>query len=140
MEKIGSDQKVIMDLAGQWRALENARCVPKQGNRRSLMYDIKNLADRDLGAMYEWLKNAIISCRYIVPGKDTFREIKLKTIAMLRKMLDPDGVCGVDVAETVSCRSLATYCSSLFANVAGELICQWTEGDDNPSIYVRPDR
>ena len=50
-------------------------------------------------------------------------------------MLDPDGVCGVDVAETVSCRSLATHCSSLFANVAGELICQWTEGDDDPNIY-----
>ena len=126
MEKIGADQNVVMGLAGQWRALENARFVPKQGDRRSLMYDIKMFADRDPGAMYEWLKNAIISCRYIVPGQDTFREIKLKTIAMLRKMLDPDGVCGVDVAVTVTWRSLANHSSSIFANVAGELICQWT--------------
>ena len=73
-------------------------------------------------------EDVIISCRFIVPGHDTFREIKLKTIAMPRKMLDPDGVCGVNVAETVSYRSLAKHCSSLFANVAGELICQWTEG------------
>ena len=77
----------------------------------------------------------IISCRFIVPGHDTFREIKLKTIAMLWKMLDSDGVCGANVAETVSHRSLAKHCSSLFANVAGELICQWTEGDNDPKPY-----
>ena len=29
MEMIGPDQKVVMGLAGQWRALENARFVPK---------------------------------------------------------------------------------------------------------------
>ena len=135
MEKVGPDQKVVLGLARQWRALENARFIPKQGDRRSLMYDIKILAGRDPGAMYEWLKNIIISCSYIKPGHDTFRDIKIKTIAMLRKMLDPEGVCGVDVAETDSWRSLANHCSSLFTNVAGELICQWTEGDDNEEVY-----
>ena len=70
-----------------------------------------------------------------MPRHDTFREIKLKTIAMLRKMLDPDGVCGVDAAETVTWRSLANHCSSLFVNVAGELARQWTEGDDNKEVY-----
>ena len=99
------------------------------------MYNVKSIADRDLGALYEWLKNVIISCRFIVPGNDSFREIKLKTIAMLRKMLAPDGVCGVNVAETVAYRSLAKHCSYLFANVAVELICQWAEWDDNPEPY-----
>ena len=51
--------------------------------------------------MYEWLKDNIISCRYIIPGRDTFRDIKFKTVAMMRKMLDPDGVCGVDVNDTI---------------------------------------
>ena len=43
MEKTGPDQKVVMGFAGQWGALENARFVPKQGDRRKLMYDIKSL-------------------------------------------------------------------------------------------------
>ena len=134
-EKTGPDQKVVMGLAGQWRALENAKFVPKQGDRRFLMYNVNEIAKRDVGAMYEWLKDIIISCRYILPGQDSFRDIKLKTVAMLRKMLDPDGVCGVNVEETRSYRDLAKQCSSLFANVAGELICQWTEGDDDEKIY-----
>ena len=54
---------------------------------------------------------------------------------MLRKMLDPDGICGVNIEETRIYRNLAKQCSSLFANVAGELICQWTEGDDEDKIY-----
>ena len=58
------------------------------------MYEFIDLSEQDAGAMYEWLKNLIISCRYITPGEDTFREIKIKTIAMLRKMLDPDSICG----------------------------------------------
>ena len=32
-------------------------------------------------------------------------------------------------------RSLANHCSSIFANVAGELICQWTEGDEDANVY-----
>ena len=79
METVGPDRKVVMWLAGQWRALENARFIPKQGGKRRLMYDTKNPSDRDAGAMYEWLKNVIISCRYIKPGSDTFREIKIET-------------------------------------------------------------
>ena len=134
-ERTGPDQKVVMGLAGQWRALENAKFVPKQGDRRQLMYNVSKIAERDLGAMYEWLKDIIISCRFTLLGQDSFRGIKLKTIAMPRKMLDPDGVCGVNVEETRAFRELAKRCSSLFANVAGELICQWTEGDDNEKIY-----
>ena len=99
------------------------------------MYDIKELSDGDVGAMYEWLKNVIISCRYIKPGEDTFRGIEIKIIAMLRKMLDPGGVCGEDIGETVRWRSFAGHCSSLSVNIAGELICQWTEGDDNDEVY-----
>ena len=129
LEKVGPDKKVVMGFADQWRALENARFVPQQGDRRQLMYDVNSIVERDIGALYEWLKNVIVSCRFIVPGQDSFREIKPKTIAMLRKMLDPDGVCGVNVAEIASYRDLAELCSSLFANVAGELICQWTEGE-----------
>ena len=134
-DKIGSDQKVVMGLAGQWRALENARFVPKQGDRRFLMHNISEIATQDIGVMYEWLKDNIISCRYIIPGHDTFRDIKLKTVAMMRKMLDPDGVCGVNVSDTVTYREQAKKCSSLFANVAGELICQWTEGKTIMKVY-----
>ena len=47
--------------------------------------------------------NIIISCRYILPGRDTFKD-KYKTVAMMRKMLDPDGVCGVDVNDTIAYR------------------------------------
>ena len=134
-ERTGPDQKVVMGLAGQWRALENAKFVPKQGDRRFLMYNISEVAKRDLGAMYGWLKDIIISCRSILPGQDSFRDIKLKTVAMLRKMLGPDGICGVNVEETRIYRNLAKQCSSLFANVAGELIRQWAEGDDEDKIY-----
>ena len=65
------------------------------------MYDILARSGSDAGAMYEWPKKVIISSRYILPGKDTFREIKIKTAAMLRKMLDPDGDGGEDTKETV---------------------------------------
>ena len=53
---------------------------------------------------------------------------------MLRKMFDPDGVCGEDIRETVKWRSFAGHCSSLFVNIACELICQWTEGDDDDAV------
>ena len=46
IEKTGPDQKVVMGLAGQRRALENARFVPKQGDRRQLMYDAKYCGSR----------------------------------------------------------------------------------------------
>lgn len=49
---------------------------------------------------------------------------KIKTIAMLRKMLDPDGVCGEDVRDTGKLREGAVACSAIFSNVAGELIYQ----------------
>ena len=48
-DKTGSDQKVVMGLAGQWRALENARFIPKQGDRRFLMHTISEIATRDIG-------------------------------------------------------------------------------------------
>ena len=135
MERVGPDQKVVMGLAGQCRVVENARFVHKQGDNRKLMYDILALSGSSAGAMYEWLKNFIISSRYITPGKDAFREAKIKTIAMLRKMLDPNGVCGEDIKETVKWQNFAVHCSSLFVNIVGEFICQWTEGDDDDTIY-----
>ena len=48
--KFGNDQKVNKGLAGQWRALENARFVPKQGDRRHLMNIINTMAKTDIGA------------------------------------------------------------------------------------------
>ena len=117
-EKTGPDQKVVMGLAGQWRALENAKFVPKQGDRRFLMYNVSEIAKRDLGAMYEWLKDIIISCRYILPGQGSFRDIKLKTVAMLRKIVDPGGIRGVNVEETRSYRDLAKQCSSRMSRVS----------------------
>lgn len=56
------------------------------------MIDIIDFSEKDFGAMCEWLKNVIISSRYMILGADTFREIKIKTVAMLRNMLIPDGV------------------------------------------------
>ena len=117
-ERTGPDQKVVMGLVGQWRALENAKFVPKKGDRRQLMYNVSKIAERDLGTLYEWLKNIIISCRLILPGQDSLRGIRLKTIAMLRKMLDPDGVCGVNIDETRAFRELAKHCSSRMSRVS----------------------
>ena len=99
------------------------------------MFDILEFSEQDAGAMYEWLKNVIISSRYITPGKDTFREIQIKTVAMLRKMLDPDSICGEDIKETIKWRNFTVHCSSLFVHIAGGLIRQWTEGDDDDAIY-----
>lgn len=42
------------------------------------MIDIIDFSEKDAGAMYGWLKNVIISSRYIIPGADAFREIKIK--------------------------------------------------------------
>ena len=81
------------------------------------------------------MKDIIISCRYIIPGRDTFKDVKYKTIAMMRKMLDPDGICGVDIEDTIYYREKAKLCSLLFANVAGELLCQWTEKDNTEGAY-----
>ena len=99
------------------------------------MFDIIDLSEQDAGTMYEWLKNIIISSRYITPGEDTFREIEIKTIAMLRKMFEPDSICGEDIAETATWRECAVHCSAIFVNIAGELICQWFDRDDDEAIY-----
>ena len=103
------------------------------------MLDLTDLSEKDAGAMYEWLKNIIISSRYITPGVDTFREIKVKTVAMLRKMLDLDGICGENIAETAKWRECAVHCSAIFVNIAGELIRQWVDRDDDEVNYF-PDR
>ena len=58
---------------------------------------------------------------------------------MLRKMLGPDGICGEDIAETAKWRECAVACSAIFANIAGELLCQWVDRDDDEAIYF-PDR
>lgn len=54
---------------------------------------------------------------------------------MLRKMLDPDGMCGENASETARLREAAIHCSSIFSNVAGELLCQWVEADDDEGMY-----
>ena len=100
------------------------------------MLDIIDFSEKDAGAMYEWLKNVIISSRYITPGVDTFLEIRIKTIAMLRKMLGRDGICGEDIAETAKRRECAVHGSAIFVNIAGELICQWVGRDDDEAIYT----
>ena len=75
-DKFGDDHKVVQGLAGQWRALENARFVPKQGDRRYLMHNIREIAKKDIGVMYEWLKDIIISCQYILPGPVSYTHLR----------------------------------------------------------------
>ena len=60
--------------------MENARFVPKQGDRRHLMHLINAMAKKDIGAVYEWLKDNIISCSYILPGRDTFKDSSSKPL------------------------------------------------------------
>ena len=62
----------------------------------------------NLGNMYLWLKGEILSCNYVIPGLP-LNEIKMATVAMIVRMIDPDELCG-DCVETkiyfLKCRSL----------------------------------
>ena len=47
--RFGKDQKVDKGLVGQWKALDNARFIPKQGDRRHLMNILNTVAKPDIG-------------------------------------------------------------------------------------------
>ena len=71
-EKEGEDQKVVSGLAGQWRTLDGARFVPAQGDRNILITELDTLCKQGQGAVYERLKNMIVSCRYVYCPRQGF--------------------------------------------------------------------
>ena len=75
-----------------------------------MILDLNSICEKGTGAMYEELKNRIISCMYTAPLGDTFYGIKVKTIAMLRKMIDPDSQCCESLKETLLLRQAARIC------------------------------
>ena len=85
----------------------------------------------DEKSLYEWLKKVIYLCEFIVPFIE-FHYIKMGTITMTVRMLDPEQTCGNNVEETVSLRQRLTQASIRFGNTAGELLSLWdTTGMDN---------
>ena len=82
-------------------------------------------------ALYEWLKKAIYLWEFIVPYTK-FYYIKVGTITMIVRMLDPEQICGIYVKDTVSLRQRCIQATIRFGNTAGELLCLWdTTGIDN---------
>ena len=75
-------------------------------------------------AAYEWLKHVILFCEFVVPG-NKFYDIKMGTITIIMRMLDPDHICGDDVNQTVSLRQRRTHALIFLGNVAGDLLCMW---------------
>ena len=88
-------------------------------------------------ALYEWLKNAIYLCEFIVPHIK-FYYVKMGTITMIIRMLDPGQICGTDVADAVSLRRRCTRASTRFGNTAGELLCTWHTALIVNDIWVPP--
>ena len=82
-----------------WRALKHARFVPDLESKKELLKTLLELNNTHAAA-YEWLQSSILLCHYVAPGVK-FYENKMDTTAILR-MLDPDYICGDDVAQTVS--------------------------------------
>ena len=86
---------------------EYARFVPTMGQRLELVSTLTKF-HLNSGKMYLWLKGEILSCNYVIPGLP-LNEIKMATVAMIVRMIDPDELCG-DSAETTKsiylCRSL----------------------------------
>ena len=117
---------------GPWRALKHARFVPDLESKRELMKTLE--LNSTHAVAYEWLKHSILLCHYFVPGVKCY-ENEMDTIAILMRMLDPDDICGDDVAETVSLRHKATRASIFLGNVAGEMLCQWDTTAMNGEIY-----
>ena len=74
-------------------------------------------------------------CEFIVPHIK-FYYVKMGTITMIIRMLDPDQICGVDGAQTVSLRQRCTRASIRFGNVAGELLCTWHTALIDNGIWV----
>ena len=72
---------------------------------------------------YEWLGGAIVTCAYIAPGHK-FYDIKMGTIALLRRTLGPGGSFGGTVEDTLVLLE-TTWASELFGNVAGARVYEW---------------
>ena len=117
----GGDDKVVAIWTGD-AVLGKARFIPDLESKRTLLTTIES-KDSDK-ALYELLKNTICLCEFIVPFIK-FYYIKMGTITMITRMLDPDQICGVGVGQTMSLRQRCTRASMFFGNVAGELRCTW---------------
>ena len=63
-----------------------------------------------------------------------FYYIKMGTITMITRMLDPEQTCGINVEETVSLRQRLTRASIRFGSTAGELLSLW---DTSKMDYVQ---
>ena len=105
-----------------WRALSNARFIPSMKDRQRLLESLLTLST--YGHIYEWLRSVIFTCAYVVPG-NMFHVIKMDTIAIIMKMVDPDDICGENVDMSSAFRRTAIWATALLGNVAGALICQW---------------
>ena len=124
----GDDDRVVAIWTGD-AVLDKARFIPDLESKMTLLRTIESM-DNDK-AVYEWLKNAIYLCECIAPFIK-FYYIKMGTITMIARMLDPGRICGVDVEQTMSPRQRCTRASIFFGNVAGELLCTWhTTSIDN---------
>ena len=109
--------------------IEQARFTPDIEAKFILLEVIESMEDDK--ALYEWLKKAIYLCEFIVPCTK-FSYIKMGTITMIVRMLDPEQICGTNVADTVSLRQRCIQATIRFGNTAGELLCLWdTTGIDN---------
>ena len=91
----------------------------------------------DEKALYEWLKKVIYLCEFIVLYIE-FYYVKMGTITKIIRMLDPDQICGTNVAETVSRRQRCIRASIRFGNIAGELLCTWHTALIETKIWVPP--
>ena len=124
----GDDARVVAIWTGD-AVLDKARFIPDLESKMTLLTTVESMENDK--ALYEWLKNVIYLCEFIVPSIK-FYYIKMGTITMIARMLDPDQICGVDVERTMSLRRRCTHASILFGNVAGELLCTWaTTSIDN---------
>ena len=123
----GDDSVATGDNTGQaiWTGaavLNKARFIPDLESKMKLLATIGSMNnDR---AIYEWLKSVIYLCEFIVPFAK-FYDVKMGTITIIMRMLDPDQTCGIDVEQTASLRQRCTHTSIFLGNTAGELLCTW---------------
>ena len=109
--------------------IEQARFTPDNEAKILLLESIESMEDDK--TLYEWFKKAIYLCEFIVPYTK-FYYIKMGAITMIVRMLDPEQICGTNVADTVSLRQRCIQATIRFGNIAGELLCLWdTTGIDN---------
>ena len=116
--------------------IEKARFIPDMESKITLLDNIESMTDEK--SLYEWLKKVICFCEFIVPYIE-FYYVKMGTITMIVRMLDPEQIRGNNVEETVSLRQRFTQASIRFGNTAGELLCLWdTTGIDHKE-WVPPE-